>query len=160
MKKKRDIINIWVENRPGVLGKISSICRRRNFNIETITAGRTHVADQTLITLVAVGAQIDQVINQINKLIEVVRIEQVNLKRVNVRELLILRIANRRSNKKLFEYIKKRGNLKILEKNKLETVLEITANHINADKIVSKIDNKDIKELIRTGLTAVKKINK
>lgn len=160
MKRKRDIINIWVENRPGVLGKISSICRRRNFNIETITAGRTHIKNQTLITLVVVGAQIDQVINQINKLIEVVKIEQVDLKLSDVRELLILRIVNRRSNKNLFEYIKKRGNLKILAKNKLETVLEITANHINADKIVSKINNKDIKELIRTGLTAVKKINK
>ena len=158
MKSKRDIINIWVENRPGVLGKISSICRRRNFNIETITAGRTHIKNQTLITLVVVGAQIDQVINQINKLIEVVRIEQVDLDRANVRELLILRIVNKRPNKKLFEYIKKRGNLKILEKNKLETVLEITANHVNADKIVSKINNEDIKELIRTGLTAVRRI--
>jgi acetolactate synthase-1/3 small subunit len=160
MKNKRDIINIWVENRPGVLGKISSICRRRNFNIETITAGRTHIKDQTLITLVVVGAQINQVINQINKLIEVVKIEQVDLSQVNIRELLILRIVNKRSNKKLFEYIKKRGNLKILEENKAETVLEITTNHINADKIVLKIDNKDINELIRTGLTAVKKINK
>lgn len=159
MKEKKDIINIWVENRPGVLGKISSICRRRNFNIENITAGRTHIKNQTLITLVIVGAQIDQVINQINKLVEVVKIEQVDLEKVNTRELLILRILTKRSNKKLFEYIKKRGNLKILEKNKVETALEITANHINADKIVSKINNKDIKELIRTGLTSVKKIN-
>lgn len=160
MKHEKDIINIWVENRPGVLGKISSICRRRNFNIETITAGRTHIKDQTLITLVVIGAQIDQVINQIDKLIEVVKIEQVDLKKVNVRELLILRILNKKSNKALFEYIKKIGNLKILEKNKKETVLEITTTHVNADRIVSKIKDKDILELIRTGLTAVKKINK
>jgi len=158
--QKYDIINIWVENKPGILGKISSICRRRNFNIENVTAGKTHIKNQTLITLVVRGAQIDQVINQIDKLIEVVKIEQVDLSRVNVRELLILRILNKKSNKKLFEYIRKKSNLKILEKNKEETVLEITTTHINADRIVSKIKNKDIKELIRTGLTAVKKINK
>ncbi len=159
MKKEKDIINIWVENRPGVLGKISSICRRRRFNIDAITAGQTNMKDRTLITLVVSGSRVDQVINQINKLIEVVKIEQVDLGKVNIRELLILRIVAKRSNKELFEYIKKHGNLKILEKIKKETILEITTNHMEADRIVSKIKNKDVLELIRTGLTAVRKIN-
>ncbi len=157
MKQKKEIINIWVENRPGVLGKISSICRRRNFNIETITAGKTHIKDRTLITLVVRGTRMDQVINQINKLIEVVKIEQVDLRKVNVRELLILRILSKGFNKVLAQYIEKRGNLNILEKNKKEIVLEITTTHINVDKIISKIKNKNILELVRTGLTTVKK---
>lgn len=160
MKQEKDIINIWVENKPGVLGKISSICRRRNFNIETITAGKTHVKDRTLITLVVVGTRIDQVVNQINKLVEVVKIEQVNLKEVNVRELLIIKILSKGFNKNLSQYIRNRGNLNILEKNKEEVVLEITASHIDADKIIGRIKNKNILELVRTGLTTVKKINK
>lgn len=159
MKEEKDIINIWVENKPGVLGKISSICRRRSFNIETITAGKTHIKDRTLITLEINGTRIDQVINQINKLVEVVKIEQVDLEEVNVRELLILRILSKGFNKSLSQYIRKKGNLNILEKNKKEIVLEITTSHMNADKIIAKIKNKNILELVRTGLTTVKRIN-
>lgn len=154
----KDIINIWVQNKPGVLGKISSICRRRRFNIEAITAGQTHIKDLTLVTLVVKGSRVDQVINQINKLIEVVKIEKVDPDKVNTRELLLIRKKTRRNDRELLDYIEKNGYCKVLEKNKNETVLEVTTNHISANKIAAKVNSKDIRELVRTGLTTIKKI--
>lgn len=68
---------VLVENRPGVLTHISGLISRRAFNIESITAGSTEVPDITRITLVVDAEnedELEQVVNQLSKLVDVIKI--------------------------------------------------------------------------------------
>jgi acetolactate synthase-1/3 small subunit len=67
---------VLVENRPGVLTRISGLISRRAFNIESIVAGYTEESDMTRITIVVNGEdhEIEQVVNQLSKLVDVIKI--------------------------------------------------------------------------------------
>src|SRR3989339_1624729 len=99
------ILLITTENKPGVLNKIASLCRRRRYNVESITAGVSNEPNITHITLVLSGLRqdrIQQIVNQINKIVEIISVEPVDQKKVIDKELILAILAN----KQILEKIK------------------------------------------------------
>ena len=155
---KKYNLAILVDNKPGVLTHVSGLISRRAFNIESISAGYTEETDVTRINIeVSVGDkhELEQVINQLSKLIDIIKI--VNLGEVDsiVRELVLLKV---RANKETLKDIRNivdvfRG--KIVDISPENVVIEITGSQGKIEAICEMMAQFEIIEIARTGTIAI-----
>ena len=155
---KKYNLAILVDNKPGVLTHVSGLISRRAFNIESISAGYTEETDVTRINIeVSVGDkhELKQVINQLSKLIDIIKI--VNLGEVDsiVRELVLLKV---RANKETLKDIRNivdvfRG--KIVDISPENVVIEITGSQGKIEAICEMMAQFEIIEIARTGTIAI-----
>ena len=155
---KKYNLAILVDNKPGVLTHVSGLISRRAFNIESISAGYTEETDVTRINIeVSVGDkhELEQVINQLSKLIDIIKI--VNLGEVEsiVRELVLLKV---RANKETLKDIRNivdvfRG--KIVDISPENVVIEITGSQGKIEAICEMMAQFEIIEIARTGTIAI-----
>ena len=158
-QQNRQIVIIKVENTPGVLSKVSSLCRRRRYNIQSLTVGETHQLGISQITLVFTKEKkrIQNIINQIDKLIEVLSVEVVEPKDVVDKELVLLIVKNNSIADKILE--KKIHNISARIINNIDDcpVLEILGSGIDIDNILESLNfKKDVLKMARSGLIALK----
>ncbi|MCX6690119.1 MAG: acetolactate synthase small subunit [Methanoregula sp.] len=92
---KLHTLNILVEDRPGVLSRITGLFSRRGYNIESLAVGTCEIADMSRITVTAFGddAQIEQVRKQLSKLIDVIRVSDLTATERVERQLALIRVA-------------------------------------------------------------------
>lgn len=154
----RTVICLMVDNQPNVLARISSLVGRRSFNISTITASETNIAGITKITLVVSGDDenvLYQIIAQMEKL-EPVR-EAYVLENANsvYRELLLIKVkADKRERTELHEMTEiYRG--KVVGLNKESMIIELTGSPKKIDGFMSMLEDYDIIEVSRTGVTGM-----
>ena len=155
---KKYNLAILVDNKPGVLTHVSGLISRRAFNIESISAGYTEETDVTRINIevsVEDKHELEQVINQLSKLIDIIKI--VNLGEVDsiVRELVLLKV---RANKETLKDIRNivdvfRG--KIVDISPENVVIEITGSQGMIDAICAMMAQFEIIEIARTGTIAI-----
>ena len=155
---KKYNLAVLVDNKPGVLTHVSGLISRRAFNIESISAGYTEEASVTRINIevsVEDDRELDQVVNQLGKLIDVVKI--VNLGKVDsiIRELVLLKV---RANKKNLADIRNvldifRG--KIVDVSPENVVIELTGSQGKIDAICEMLEEFEIIEIARTGTIAL-----
>ena len=155
---KKYNLAILVDNKPGVLTHVSGLISRRAFNIESISAGYTEETDVTRINIevsVEDKHELEQVINQLSKLIDIIKI--VNLGEVDsiVRELVLLKV---RANKETLKDIRNivdvfRG--KIVDISPENVVIEITGSQGKIDAICAMMAQFEIIEIARTGTIAM-----
>ena len=88
------ILSLLVENKPGILFKITHLFRARNFNIDSISVGTTENPDYSKMTITTYGdeKQIDQVVKQLDKMIDTVKVEHLDESKTVFRELCIFKI--------------------------------------------------------------------
>ena len=155
---KKYNLAILVDNRPGVLTHVSGLISRRAFNIESISAGYTEETDVTRINIevsVEDKHELEQVINQLSKLIDIIKI--VNLGEVDsiVRELVLLKV---RANKETLKDIRNivdvfRG--KIVDISPENVVIEITGSQGKIEAICEMMAQFEMIEIARTGTIAI-----
>ena len=155
---KKYNLAILVDNKPGVLTQVSGLISRRAFNIESISAGYTEETDVTRINIevsVEDKHELEQVINQLSKLIDIIKI--VNLGEVDsiVRELVLLKV---RANKETLKDIRNivdvfRG--KIVDISPENVVIEITGSQGKIEAICEMMAQFEIIEIARTGTIAI-----
>ena len=155
---KKYNLAILVDNKPGVLTHVSGLISRRAFNIESISAGYTEETDVTSINIevsVEDKHELEQVLNQLSKLIDIIKI--VNLGEVDsiVRELVLLKV---RANKETLKDIRNivdvfRG--KIVDISPENVVIEITGSQGKIDAICAMMAQFEIIEIARTGTIAI-----
>ena len=155
---KKYNLAILVDNKPGVLTHVSGLISRRAFNIESISAGYTEETDVTRINIevsVEDKHELEQVINQLSKLIDIIKI--VNLGEVDsiVRELVLLKV---RANKETLKDIRNivdvfRG--KIVDISPENVVIEITGSQGKIDAMCAMMAQFEIIEIARTGTIAI-----
>ena len=155
---KKYNLAILVDNKPGVLTHVSGLISRRAFNIESISAGYTEETDVTRINIevsVEDKHELEQVINQLSKLIDIIKI--VNLGEVYsiVRELVLLKV---RANKETLKDIRNivdvfRG--KIVDISPENVVIEITGSQGKIEAICEMMAQFEIIEIARTGTIAI-----
>ena len=155
---KKYNLAILVDNKPGVLTHVSGLISRRAFNIESISAGYTEETDVTRINIevsVEDKHELEQVINQLSKLIDIIKI--VNLGEVDsiVRELVLLKVwANKETLKDIHNIVDVfRG--KIVDISPENVVIEITGSQGKIEAICEMMAQFEIIEIARTGTIAI-----
>jgi acetolactate synthase-1/3 small subunit len=155
---RKHVLSILVENRPGVLARIAGLFARRGFNIDSLAVGPT--ADSTLsrITLTLDGAAhpIDQVTKQLHKLVNVIKIRDLEPADTVARELALFKISchdgDARAQVMQFTEIF-RGN--VVDVSKRSVTVEVTGTDDKIESFEDMVRPFGLIEMVRTGEIAV-----
>ncbi len=154
----RYTISVLVENKPGVLARVASLFRRRNFNIESLTVGTTDRDDISRMTIVVNGdlRVVEQVMKQLNKLIDVIKVSDVTEKSVE-RELVLIKVkATSESRGEIVELANIfRG--RVVDVSKDSIIIEITGDEDKIKAFINLMRQFGIRELARTGMVAMQR---
>lgn len=152
------MLAVLVDNRPGVLTHVSGLISRRAFNIESIAAGYTEEPDVTRINVVVSvddELELEQVVNQLNKLIDVIKI--VNLTCIDSiqRELVMIKVkANPMTRSDIINVVDI-FRAKIVDVNRETMVIELTGEQSKIDALCEVLADYEIIEVARTGAIAL-----
>jgi len=155
---KTKVISVLVENKPGVLHLIANLFRRRNFNIESITVGPTQqpgIARMT-ITVNEDEKTIDQVIKQVAKQIDVLKVGELEQGSFVMRELSLIKVNVKDSKERsdIINFVEVfRG--RIIDVSTDSLTVEITGTPDKIDAFLNLMKTFGIIELARTGITAL-----
>ena len=155
---KTKVISVLVENKPGVLHGISNLFRRRNFNIESITVGPTQQQGISRMTITINGDEktIDQVIKQVAKQIDVLKVDELSQGNFVMRELALIKV-NVPTTKERSDIINCvevfRG--RIIDVSTDSLTVEITGTPDKIDAFLNLMKTYGVMELARTGITAL-----
>jgi acetolactate synthase-1/3 small subunit len=156
--KKTKVIAALVENKPGVLHSVANMFRRRDFNIESITVGGTEQEDLSRMTITVKGDEktLEQVVKQMSKLIDVVKVSRLEPENIVTRELALVKV-NIPDNKSRSDVINCvdvfRG--RVVDVSPESLTMEITGTPDKIDAFLNLMRTYGIMELARTGLTAL-----
>lgn len=151
---KKYNLAVLVDNKPGVLTHVSGLISRRAFNIESISAGLTEDEDITRINIevsVEDKRELEQVVNQLGKLIDVIKI--VNLSEVDsiVRELVLLKVKASKDTLSDIRNVVDIFRAKIVDVSPENVVIEITGSQSKIDAVCEMLSEFQIIEIARTG---------
>ncbi len=155
---KTSIISVLVENKPGVLYGVSNLFRRRNFNIESITVGQSEQKDLARMTITVNEDEktIIQVVKQVAKLIDVIKVEELEQGNFVMRELALIKV-NAPTSKERTDIINCvevfRG--RIIDVGIDSLTVEITGTPDKIDAFLNLMKTSGVIELARTGITAL-----
>ena len=157
-KEKTQVIAALVENKPGVLHSVSNMFRRRDFNIESITVGGTEQEDLSRMTITVNGDEktLEQVVKQMSKLIDVVKVSKLEPENIVTRELALIKvnIPDNKSRSDVINCVEVfRG--RVVDVSPQSLTMEITGTPDKIDAFLNLMRTYGIMELARTGLTAL-----
>src|SRR3712207_2987841 len=154
---RKHILSILVENKPGVLTRISGLFARRGFNIDTLAVGPTDDPTLSRITLTLDGAMhpIDQVTKQLHKLVNVIKIRDLEPSETVARELALFKItADGASRGEVMQVVEIfRG--KIIDVTRRSVIVEITGTWEKVEAFERMVRPFGLVEMARTGEIAI-----
>ncbi len=147
-------LTLLAENTPGVLSHISALISRRSFNINTLSAGYTEENNVTRLSLILTADnenEVEQVIKQISKLINVIKI--VNLTHIDSihRELVLIKVKADPVTRNDIVNIVNIFRAKIVDVNRETLVIELTGEHTKIDALCEMLADYEVIEVARTG---------
>ncbi len=154
-------LSVLVENKPGVLARVSSLISRRGYNIESLAVGPTESEEMSRITLqVDVEDDVlEQITKQLNKLIEVLKIVELESSAVR-RELVLVKVkATAETRGQLIEIIGLFGAKAVDLTSEVITV-EATGSPAKLDALLDLLAPYGIRELVQSGLVAMGRGNR
>jgi acetolactate synthase-1/3 small subunit len=149
---------VLVLNKPGVLARISGLLSRRVFNIESIAASLTEESDITRITIVVQGDDqiLEQVVKQLSKLIDVIKIQELPLGRESIeRELALIKVKASTDKRYDIVDIVNIFRAKIVDINPETMVIELSGDEQKIDALCAVLNEHGIIETVRTGIIAI-----
>ena len=152
------IISILVENKFGVLSRVSGLFSGRWFNIETISVGPTLDPSMSQMTIITEGDEriIEQIIKQLNKLIDVIKVVDLAEKDYIVRETALIKIhTSRPEDRGEALRITEIFRAKVVDSTPTTYTIEITGDEKKIDAIINLLRPLGIKDVVRTGKIAI-----
>ena len=147
MPEKVRVLSVLVEDGPHTLSKVSSVIRRRGFHVRSITVGPSQEPGRSRLTLhVDHGhAEADQVRKQLERLVEVVEVEDLTEHDVHRRELVVARVAT-----KDLERLLERG-AKLLATGADGATVEFSGEHKDVGDFVTELAQHGVVDVVRSG---------
>jgi acetolactate synthase I/III small subunit len=154
---RKHILSLMVENKPGVLARIAGLFSRRGFNIDTLAVGPTEDPDVSRVTLTLDGAvhPIDQVTKQLHKLVNVIKIRDMEPEQTIAREMALFKItASVESRGEIMQFAEI-FRAKIVEVSRRTLTIEITGTREKIDAFERMVRPHGLVEMARTGEVAI-----
>jgi acetolactate synthase-1/3 small subunit len=154
---RKHILSILVENKPGVLTRIAGLFARRGFNIDTLAVGPTDNESVSRVTLTLDGAlhPIDQVTKQLHKLVNVLKIRDLEPAETLARELAIFKVSADGAARAEVMQICEIFRAKIVDVTKRSLILEVTGTYEKVDAFERLVRPFGLIEMARTGEIAI-----
>jgi acetolactate synthase-1/3 small subunit len=154
---RKHTLSLLVENKPGVLARIAGLFSRRGFNIDTLAVGPTEDPEISRITLTLDGAvhPIDQVTKQLHKLVNVIKIRDMEPDQTISREMALFRVqATVESRAEIMEFAEI-FRAKIVDVSRRTLTIEVTGSNEKIDAFERMIRPHGLVEMARTGEVAI-----
>ena len=153
----RRTITALVQDKPGVLNRVSSMFRRRGFNIASLAVGRSEEPDLSRMTFVVEGDDrvVEQITKHLHKLIGVIRVSDISEQNIVSRELALIRVkANVQTRNEIMQIVGIfRANIVDVASDSL--IVEVSGDEDKIDSLHDLLRNFGIVEVMRTGTVAL-----
>lgn len=154
------ILSILVENKPGVLFKVTNMFRARNFNIDSISVGITENPEFSRMTITTYGdeKQIQQIVKQLDKMIDTIEVKRLDEHKTVYRELVLFKIKVSKAADSM-EINKLAGAYggKVHDAKKESIMVELTATPDQISAFEELVKPFGILEIARTGIAALQR---
>ena len=152
------IISVLVENKPGVLFKITNLFRSRNYNIDSISVGITENPEVSRMTITteADEKQLNQILKQLDKLIDTLEVKLLDEKKSIYRELVMMKLkVSKPTDIKEITDLANAFKCDVHDVRKSSIIIEITATPDRVSALVDLVKGYGILEMARTGICAL-----
>ena len=150
---------VYVENKPGVLTRVASLFRRRAFNIDSLTVGRTEKPEVSRMTIV-VDADRDQALRveaNLYKLVNVLLVENVTGKPAICRDLAIIKVpASQQERSQILEIVHV-FRARVVDFDTDSLSIEMTGSEEKIDRLIKVLRPYGVLEMVRTGVVAMRR---
>jgi acetolactate synthase I/III small subunit len=150
-------LSVLVENKPGVLARVAQLFSRRSFNIDSLAVGETESPDISRITIVvnADESPLEQVTKQLNKLVNVLKIVELESEMSVQRELLLVKVrADRAQRTQVLETVSL-FRARVVDVAADTLTIEATGTPAKLDALLRDLEPYGIKEMVQSGLVAI-----
>ena len=152
MNKK--VLSVLVDNTSGVLNRIAGLFSRRGYNIDSLTVGETENPKYSRMTIVVTGI-LEQIVKQITKLEDVRRVDVLELNNSVTRELILVKIKTTPAQRQQIISVTEIFRANIVDVAKDSVMIEITGSQSKLSAFLSLLEDYEILELVRTGITGL-----
>ncbi|MCA1011643.1 acetolactate synthase small subunit [Halobacillus halophilus] len=156
------IVTAIVHNRSGVLNRVTGLLAKRQFNIESISVGRTEtegVSKMTFVVDVEDNRKLEQLTKQLNKQIDVLKVSDITDNAIVARELALVKVISNPQIRSEIQGIIEPFRATIIDVSKESITVQVTGKSDKVDALIELLRPYGVKELARTGLTAFKRGN-
>ncbi len=153
----RHTLSVLVEDQPGVLARISALFSRRGFNIESLAVGQTELAGISRITIVVAvdDLPLEQVTKQLNKLVNVLKIVELEPEGAVARELVLVKVKVEPDLRRQVIDIAEVFRAKVVDVAVDTVTLEVTGSRDKTEALLKLLEPYGIKELAQSGIVAI-----
>ena len=153
----RHTLSVLVENKPGVLARIAGLFSRRGFNIDSLAVGPTEHPEISRMTIVVnvEESPLEQVTKQLNKLIEVIKIVELDGPQSVTRELLLVKVkADTETRGQVLETVQL-FRAKVVDVATDAVTVEVTGNADKLEAFLRVLEPFGVRELVQSGMVAI-----
>jgi acetolactate synthase-1/3 small subunit len=152
--KKHTIVAL-VQDRPGVLSRVVGLVRRRGYNIESLAVGHSETPGVSRITLVVEWEDVEQVVKQLYRLIEVLKVSDVTSDSTVEREMALMKLHAPSAKRAEIVALAEVFDAKIVDVGVTTMVIEMTGSPSKVQNFIDVVKPFGIKEMMRTGRIAM-----
>ncbi len=153
----KHILAALVENRPGVLARVSNLFRRRSFNIDSLSVGRTQRENLSRMTIVmeSDAAEADRLVKNLYKLIDVVHVDHLHSQPSVARDMALVKVKASSENRREVIQLCDIFRARIIDVAAESLVVEITGEEEKLGHFTELVRPFGIVEMVRTGIIAM-----
>ena len=153
------ILSVLVENHSGVLSKIAGLFTRRGYNIDSLTVSITEESSISRMTIVVGGDEqiTEQIVKQLNKLVDVIKILELNPDRSVSRELALIKVSAEQSKRSSITEMVNIFRCNVIDMDAKSMIIEITGDEEKVSAFIELMKPHGIREIVRTGLAVLQR---
>ena len=154
---QKRVFQLLVDNTSGVLNRVAGLFSRRGYNIDSLTVGVTQDPRYSRMTIVVTGDDdiIEQIIKQIEKLVDVNKVEVLEDNNSVCRELILTKVKTTPEQRQQVMAVADIFRAKIVDVGIDSLIIELTGNQNKLDAFLNLLADYEILELVRTGITGL-----
>ena len=153
----RHILSLLMENETGALSRVAGLFSARAYNIESLTVAPTEDPTVSRMTLVTSGSDevIEQITKHLNKLVDVIKVIDLNDSRHIERELMLIKLQAKGGNREEIKLLVDIFRGRIIDVTENTYTIEMTGAGDKLDAFINALDEKDILEVVRSGISGI-----
>ena len=154
----KHVLSLLVEDKPGLLTRVAGLFARRGFNIESLAVGpteREEISRMTVVAQVEDDAALEQIVKQLNKLINVIKIVEQDGEASVARELVLIKVKATRETRSDIVNVVNIFRANIVDVTLDDVVIELTGGESKIDALCEVLEEYGIIEIARTGAIAL-----
>ena len=153
----RHTLSVLVENKPGVLARVSSLFSRRGFNIHSLAVGPTESPTVSRMTIVVTveDSEMEQVTKQLNKLVNVLKIVELDTDASVQRELLLIKLKSDLTSRSQVATIVEMFRAHIIDITPDAVTVEATGTSDKLEALVKMLEPFGVREMVQSGMVAL-----